>query len=213
MKDIPGFVDRSQQAGPLNRRQLSAEDAIANKTGVAVILAIGDQHSVAVNPDDGRVVLAKDIDTSNCLAYTPLSDLAGGGGPMPLDRIVVTQNYTGPTEQQPGQRRLLQQSTGQPANESVYTLLDNALEAATRDDPYLDLYKACSDQATVVVTRFSTIKLLVKISSLVTAIPLNNITVVNGRLLQPPTDLSCAIPPCPYTEGAWSIFEVLYRLN
>lgn len=187
-------------ARQLQGRQLSDEIA-------AVILSVPDTQAIGVSPEDGRIVPASEIDTASCLDYTEMSSAMGAiSDPNQVDKLLVTQSYTGPIEQQQANRRLSQLQ--QPQTDKQQAGLLFALQAATQRDPEVDVYNACAKQTTIVMTKLPTIKLLIKVSSLVSHLPENAVNIENGRIFGTPQDLSCAVPPCPYVEGAWNVFEV-----
>jgi hypothetical protein len=185
------------------RRKLQAPDLPDRASVVAVILAVADSQAIGVDPDDGRIIAASEVDTTACLDYSEGSALSSNAAdPQKFEGVVVTQSDGAAGQQR---QRRLQQAT--PASKATSGLLF-ALRAATMADPEVDVYNACADQTTVVMTKLNTIKLLVKVASIVSALPQDAITVVNGKLLPPAQDLSCLSPPCPYIEGAWNVFQV-----
>lgn len=192
-----------------SRRRLPQINITDADSTVAIILGLGDKQTISVDPQDGRVVLGADVDTEECLQYTPLYMVAGDSiGPRGYEGILLADSNTGPERR----RRLAQdqKQAQQPAATdrlSPKILLD-ALKAAESAGNVVDVKNACIDHTTVVMTRNATVKILIKVASLVSVLPLDAVRVQNGRLLQPVQDLSCSIPPCPYVSGAWNIFEV-----
>lgn len=191
--------------------QQQTKDRRLSDKVAAVILSVPDVQAVGVSPEDGRIVPASEIDTTSCLDYTEMSSAMGAvSDPNQVDKLLVTQSYTGPIEQQPN-RRLHQLQQPQPDKKQAG--LTFALQAATQRDPEVDVYNACAKQTTIVMTKLPTIKLLVKVSSLVSHLPENAVNIENGRLMGTPQDLSCPIAPCPYVQGAWNVFEVRWLLK
>lgn len=208
---VPSSADNGLETRIGGRQTLQTNGLLESETVVAVVLGIGDNQAITVDPQDGRVVLGSDIDTTECLQYTPLDYVSGtSSGPKNAQSILVTQNYTGPQST----RRLQQNVTDQnAAGKTPVSDLLFALRAAVNPGNVIDVENACSDQTTVVLTTADTVRILIKVSSLVSVLPQDAISISNGRMLPIEQDLSCGTPPCPYVEDAWNVFPIIVELG
>lgn len=210
VQDVKSYASlaRSLPQWAYRRKLLQNQPQSSQQDIVPVVLVIGDYDAIAINPEDGRVVLASEIDTTTCLLKGQIQDVFNPQANNPSYAAIQSNS------QQPN-RRLTESSTKGAPTQAPTTAdgLLHALRSVTSSQTESINTDACSSDVLVVATQASTVTVLIKINALVSSLPANALTVANGQVLPPVYDGTCAVPPCPTVDGPWSVFQVVVQLG